>query len=704
MIGCNLNQFSRVALLALVFLLPPTALAQATNPTAAACGLPESGIIVATVTYSLTADCALTGIIRTSDGDGTTQQTLTISGNGYTIDATAVGLALRLSPYFALNLNNATIVGGGRLGGGAIEWDSARGSSTLNTVTLRGASYTAMQFNSDNTPAVSHSLSNILIENAAGNYYSTWHGIPAGIHTIGPVDLAINNIVLRNLRGGNAAIGANDTYIIPDPGTVKGTITFTGCLTADGVFPRIYYGDIVDNSSGPCSGAAGNGGSSAIQYPQAPVSACGLPSGGFVYGSFTFNLKGDCRLSAPLYIPYESDVTINGNARVIDLSDGGTFILAGETRLNNAIVTGAADSSIYTHLDRELWISHVIFRRNAEPLVFQDSIATLSNVIIEDQSQAGRRPSAIYVFGSARVVIRDAIFRRNTGGAGVIDTWRSYQYGPDSVTWLEGCITFEDNSPVDISDPGGFLIDNRTGPCPPDWTILVKPSAPKNKDEDKDNWSASVKRPPLMLCGGAPGAIAMGSEACVFRHDEGGDSILQVYEIDRLTSEGFHQLTVAQSQVSSLEGENIVAVSADGRVLAVVWPDDNVTIKVGPNPEGKILHLTLEGSVMGRVLEFTATYGTAPGLPFINLALPLRILPGQASLPAQTSVSRLDCMVTTRDILNFRDGPAGNIKSLVPPFVTLTAIDRADGWFQVDNHGEAGWLSADYVTPKGNCG
>ena len=60
-------------------------------------------------------------------------------------------------------------------------------------------------------------------------------------------------------------------------------------------------------------------------------------------------------------------------------------------------------------------------------------------------------------------------------------------------------------------------------------------------------------------------------------------------------------------------------------------------------------------------------------------------------------------MVTTTHILNFRDAPDGEISSILPAFVTLTAFERTDDWFKVDYHGARGWISADYVTLDGNC-
>ena len=80
----------------------------------------------------------------------------------------------------------------------------------------------------------------------------------------------------------------------------------------------------------------------------------------------------------------------------------------------------------------------------------------------------------------------------------------------------------------------------------------------------------------------------------------------------------------------------------------------------------------------------------------------LQVARAEAATAAVRSLT--NCMVTTTDILNFRDGPGGDIQTMVPYNVTLTAMARTAGWFQVDYHGETGWISADYVIPEENCG
>ncbi len=81
-------------------------------------------------------------------------------------------------------------------------------------------------------------------------------------------------------------------------------------------------------------------------------------------------------------------------------------------------------------------------------------------------------------------------------------------------------------------------------------------------------------------------------------------------------------------------------------------------------------------------------------------------LPSQLPMPTALPMTYLrGCLVRTNYMLNFRDAPAGALLGTVIPFdVTLTALARTAGWFQVDYHGLRGWISAGHVTPMGNCG
>ena len=61
------------------------------------------------------------------------------------------------------------------------------------------------------------------------------------------------------------------------------------------------------------------------------------------------------------------------------------------------------------------------------------------------------------------------------------------------------------------------------------------------------------------------------------------------------------------------------------------------------------------------------------------------------------------CMTTATAAVNVRDAPNGNRIGGVFPDETLRALGSVNGWYQVDYAGRSGWISADYVTLRGQC-
>ena len=71
------------------------------------------------------------------------------------------------------------------------------------------------------------------------------------------------------------------------------------------------------------------------------------------------------------------------------------------------------------------------------------------------------------------------------------------------------------------------------------------------------------------------------------------------------------------------------------------------------------------------------------------------------SIPVSQALS--DCAVTTIHVLNFRAAPNGTKIGQVQHKHTFTATARTPGWFQVEDQGAVGWISADYVETEGDC-
>ena len=74
----------------------------------------------------------------------------------------------------------------------------------------------------------------------------------------------------------------------------------------------------------------------------------------------------------------------------------------------------------------------------------------------------------------------------------------------------------------------------------------------------------------------------------------------------------------------------------------------------------------------------------------------------EAAADVETPLS--GCTITTTDILNVRNEPAGDtVVAVLLNDVNLTPSTRTAAWFKIDYFGIVGWVSADYVTTSGAC-
>ena len=62
------------------------------------------------------------------------------------------------------------------------------------------------------------------------------------------------------------------------------------------------------------------------------------------------------------------------------------------------------------------------------------------------------------------------------------------------------------------------------------------------------------------------------------------------------------------------------------------------------------------------------------------------------------------CEVTASYNLNHRAEPAGEIIGIVAGGATKTATARTPNWFNVEQGGAAGWITAHLVEGQGDCG
>lgn len=165
-----------------------------------------------------------------------------------------------------------------------------------------------------------------------------------------------------------------------------------------------------------------------------------------------------------------------------------------------------------------------------------------------------------------------------------------------------------------------------------------------------------------------------------------------------------------QCQELDARGIGIRSVLEAGFVKAVdVWGYVEQGVEVCFDTSGPLLFL--DATTAPRTiysLPSTVNNGQTCGL--INRPGSIVLQPSgsaMAGLPSQpvpgVATPRTHCMVTTTAVLNFRDGPNGNWIGMIPQRVTLTVLGSADGWYEVDWYGRAGWISAAYAIPR-NCG
>jgi len=661
------------------------------------CPWPVDALISASATYTLTGNCKVTDMMQMTGSD----TVVTINGGGYSVDASALRTSKSIIVAFPgaeLIVNNITFIGGGGRNRAALH---LAGSATISNTTFRDAYRNAISASTGGSASnYSYTLTNILVEDVQGIYFHYGEtGMAVAAHH--NAAFTINNMVVRNSVGGNAALS-----IFPNGGA---SITMTGCFTADGVWPQAFYGNVdTAGITGECSGSIGNGGTAERQYPPATAAACGMPLGGFVESDASYTLSADCEMSGTLFLVNGATVTIDGNGHTLSRDSGTILATAADLTIRNMALSNVGGRPIFgLQRNNQLRAERVTFRENGSPIVLADQSATFENARFESNVYAGAattsQASVLRILHGSAVTIRNAVVSDNSGGQSSIYVGAANVFGDSPSLNLEGCLTLENNSPADIIDGGSYLTDNSTGPCEnpddigaPD-PLIFTPSAVANPAPSASGTSAKHSwSPPSEICDGKPGAVPVGAVACIFREEER----LDVYGLDE-HSQGFFMVSATQAQIDAACA-GLVASSPDGRAAIFAEANGDVIVSVNPDYENKVLHARLDGGVHGSVISITTTFGPPPGL----------VGPPGALACARALQS---CVVRTNYIVNFRDAPAGNIQRFVdiwgipndgmlPYDVTLTALERTSDWFKVDYHGTQGWISADYVEPQGSCG
>lgn len=575
--------FPLPALLISVILLCAGPAAAQTNPAAAACGLPAAGLIYADATWTLNDDCDQTGELNVNDPPaGDPGYTITINGAGHTIrlGAGTWDFLSANDSRHTVNLNNVTIDGQFNERPGILK---VHGQLNAEKVTFTRGHASVFVL------AGTATLSNVLFE----DIISTGIGFGANggaLNVFASQNVTLNNAVFRKVRNNGVVVVQGGAL------TTTGCLAFYGSPAYDVIHSGVWSGGGAwnDSSTGPCSGEIGNKGQAVLPAP--PLMACGLPAGGLVDEDVTWTLRSDCAGVGHFFIGEGTRVRIVGNGHRI----------TGDPRIHAIFVVGARSTLDMDNLvldtvrlfnqDGALTLTRSEFR-NATSISLTNlgKSASFSNTLFEDNSSASFA-SLFYgsnTFSASVTTFRDVVFRNNLGSDRMAVLYRN------ATLNLEGCIVVENNQMPEFEAVAGTLNDNRDD-CtdPPDVGPL-----------------------PTVTDGDAPGPSERGLPENCFQRLGAIGLICRVMlepgptiEVWGVTSEsrGFFILRVMQPEVDAVRPDGLVACSADGRVAARVHRDRNVTVSMGPSPEGKTHHVTLRNHLNDHVIGTVDTFSGRP--------------------------------------------------------------------------------------------
>ncbi len=487
-------------LLAALTAVSPAA-AQPTNPPLADCDFPAQGKIVATVTYTLSADCTLTGPL-TKNGP----VSITINGEGHTITFPIGKKALledeinTVCSGSTINLNEVTIDAGGseRAGGTLPRAMRICGTLDADEVTFRGGYGGPFLVVLEGGRA---ELSNTLFEDNFHSELGNDRSNNASAALISGV-ADFEDVVIRGNRYSAAAVKLRRNQNADED---TATLTTTGCLWTAGNIPRNIddtYGDWTDNSSDdPCTGNTGNGGTVRAEPQPAP---CGLPLGGLpdsgnLIASRVYNLSADCNLAGSLYISEGLQVTINGNGRRIRTDVNARIELARNSTLtiNNVHLDGVRILNFGA-----MTLSRISFSNVTNTGIFDVGELTIRNSLTEDNKEPV--VYAYFGYGAGNTTIRDSVIRNTDAQrherTADFDRAALYAHGNGASITLEGCITFENNKPRDTQAvQNGTITDNSDGVCPASVAVGPGPPPPDPKPTPDDPDPPEPQRTPTPL-------------------------------------------------------------------------------------------------------------------------------------------------------------------------------------------------------------
>ncbi len=627
------------------------------------CGLPKSGTIVASVTYTLRANCSQTGTLQIKTAD-TPNVTLTIDGKGHTISngtgvkwgmsflivddqgaSTIFNLDTTTSPNVKVIIRNVTFDGNGLLfrrhtrqgqrddgttwlySGGIGSWISAEGALEMENVTFTEGNGTWLRAEGTAT------LTNVLFEDTRTYNWGISPTVIGGLHVANTGRVTVHNAVFRdNYR----------SVVVVEKG---GRLTTTGCLTFIRNFTHNvhhsglsgFFGTWSDSSAGPCSGSIGNNGQAVDTYSQTFMD-CGLPADGIIWEDAVYTLTQDCLCMNTVTLAAGVEVTINANGYSINGcvagasgdSDepprgSGSFLIGGLAQLtiNNANINGVRmvnyGGALTVAKSKVSATSPTPIHNHGYVNVYDSTFDSNHGF---DSSTRGSVYYATDLFRMGRALFRDNMFRSNTGGPAEL-----LARGPGTSIILCGDNERDDPPPEEGADEptpvwlplfmtieGGVL-----GGCDGPQEVVVLVPQPQTGGGCRPG---QTHLPPNKM---------LGAIGFICHVEESPAAAIEIWEISP-NNEGFFSLSVSQSEIDAV-AEGFVACSRTGRAAVRVGLTDavhqqiqgsriyqdpsirggrDIQISLGPTSEGKVHHYVIDEVLDGVVL---GTVDTIPHSP-----------------------------------------------------------------------------------------
>ncbi|MCY3947286.1 MAG: hypothetical protein OXF44_13505 [Anaerolineaceae bacterium] len=166
--------------------------------------------------------------------------------------------------------------------------------------------------------------------------------------------------------------------------------------------------------------------------------------------------------------------------------------------------------------------------------------------------------------------------------------------------------------PTSIAIPGDYLV--------PGITVRLRLTAVSSADESSSAATLSFDPRSYLdrLASSAAGegrndhnGIPIGAMGWIFREND----TLTIYQVISPT-EAVPALALTPAELNEVgvpeTGPVGVKASDDGRIVIVAWPNEDLVISMGPNPEGKVLHTVLEGGMFGSAAGPVTTWDSRP--------------------------------------------------------------------------------------------